>query len=102
MPPHSAPHWPRSLTVLVMAAVASCVLAAPAAAKKHENAPSPLGGIYQAPSPVNKPMVIIDTSRREPDANPGSNATTLPDEEPLPPALPIKGVNALRVHPLFE
>lgn len=108
----------RFFSVLTIVAVAFCLSAAPAQAKKHgSDDTSDKGGLFQPPTAIEKPALVLDMSMpkvadrpgdmlREaapaptPASSPaGSGNGSVTPVKAVPPTHPIEN---MRLHSLFE
>jgi len=115
----SHPSQPRFLDLLSGIALALCLVAGPVHAKSHAAPKSgDNGGLFQAPSPVAKPGIVLDTTippaltAKSDKARPDSpipvaavpTASVIPAVSITPPqsAESSKRIENMRLHSLFE
>ena len=96
--------WFKS--ALVALALVVMVVHPAEAGKKHAKAPSPNGGVYQAPAPDIKPPRVLETLEPPAKGEESANKTALPEtpvEDPVVPPPPHPStIDHLKMHSLFE
>jgi hypothetical protein len=101
----------RSFGTLLLALLALCLLATPAAAgKKKEADNSQIGGLSKPAMPVTRQQQFLDNtlpslSMEPPPAAAGSGAYTSGNDNALPAPAPLNhptSIDSMRVHSLFE
>jgi hypothetical protein len=105
----------RSLRLLTGIALALCLAASPAHAKKHGGSDgAERGGLFQAPAAIAKPTLLLDTSvtkvigrkgdalrQNSPDAVPATSAASV-ETVPVKAVEPTRSIESMRLHSLFE
>ncbi|WP_309420225.1 hypothetical protein [Telmatospirillum sp.] len=104
----------RFFGLLMAAGLTLCLAVSPAHAKKHAEADaSEKGGLFQAPTAIDKPSMVLDTAipkvsnrkgdtLRENSPAPADVAAAPATTAPVKAAVPPRNIESMRLHSLFE